>query len=151
MKQYIRSMKIEKFLNQNPSFQIVVAGNAIFQKVSEGLAGHELGMMDALILVAIFFENDKAARPTQLKEAFGIPKANVSHSIRALEKKKLLKRSIHDSDARGYVLDLTPKGARTAVEVISYFDKLQGRIERKCDAKSLDSFHRTLAALASVH
>ncbi|MBO9665603.1 MAG: hypothetical protein J7501_02170 [Bdellovibrio sp.] len=151
MKLYLHHMKIEKFLSQNPSFQIVVAGNEIFQKVSEGLAVYELGMMEALVLVSIFFEKDKIARPTQIKESFGIPKANVSHCVRSLEKKKLLKRAIHEGDARGYVLSLTLKGMNTSTSVITYFDKLQGRIERKCDEKSLNSFFRTLSDISLLH
>jgi DNA-binding MarR family transcriptional regulator len=151
MKLYLQYMKIEKFLSQNPSFQIVVAGNEIFQAVSEGLSEHGLGMMEALVLVSIFFEKEKVARPTQIKESFGIPKANVSHCVRSLEKKKLLKRAIHEGDARGYVLSLTPKGLSTSTAVISYFDKLQGRLERKLDEKTLSQFSKSLADISLLH
>lgn len=144
-------MKIEKFLSQNPSFKMVVAANEVFQTISSDLENQGVGMMEALILVSLFFEKDKSARPTQIKESFGIPKANVSHCIRSLEKKKLIKRSIHEDDARGYVITTTAKGAQTATLAISYFDKLQNRIERKFDDNALSTFLTTLNGISALH
>ncbi|WP_413575757.1 MarR family winged helix-turn-helix transcriptional regulator [Bdellovibrio sp. HCB290] len=151
MKLYLEYMKIEKFLSQNPSFKMVVAANEVFQSISADLESHGVGMMESLILISMFFEKDKSARPTQIKESFGIPKANVSHCIRSLEKKKLIKRSIHEVDARGYILTVTAKGSHTATAAISYFDKLQNRIERKFDEKSLQSFMKTLTDISALH
>lgn len=144
-------MKIEKFLSQNPSFQVVVAGNSIFNSVTADLKDLGLSMMEALVLVAIFFEKEKVARPTQIKEAFGISKANISHCIRSLEKKKLIKRAMHESDARGYVLSLSVKGHQTCTSVVSYFDKLQNRLERNIDGKALEIFGKTLKSVQSLH
>ncbi|MGE9745214.1 MarR family winged helix-turn-helix transcriptional regulator [Bdellovibrio bacteriovorus] len=144
-------MKIEAFLSQSPSFQTVITGNLIFSAVSSDLKDLNLGMFEALTLSALFFEKDRTARPMDLKDAFGIPKANISHIIRSLEKKKLLKRSSAANDARGYEITLTNKGEQLCPQIISYFDKLQRRLEKDLGEKELDMFLAVMQDLATLH
>lgn len=144
-------MKIQAFLSQSPSFQTVITGNLIFSTISGDLEEMNLGMIEALLLSALFFEKDKTARPMDLKDAFGIPKANISHIIRSLEKKKLIKRSNAASDARGYEITLTAKGEQLCPKVISYFDKLQRRLEKDLGEKRLDGFLKVMQDLATLH
>lgn len=144
-------MKIQKFLSQSPSFQTVIAGNLIANTISDDLHTLNLGMIEALMMAALFFEKERTARPTDLKEAFNIPKSNISHTIRSLEKKKLLKRSNAATDARGYELSLTAKGEQLCPQIVSYFDKLQRRLEKNVGEKQLNDFLITLQEMTSLH
>lgn len=111
------------------------------------LAGDGLGFLEGLALAAIFFEAPGAIKPSQLAEAFGTTRGNVSHCISSLEAKGFVQRKIDPGDARAYQLALKPQGKRCALRVIAAFDKLQREFEAETEKSALGEMLRTLRKL----
>lgn len=107
----------------------------------------DLGLTEALVLAAIFFEAPKPIRPSQLADAFLTTRGNVSHAISSLEAKGLVQRKIDETDARAYVLTLKPAGKKSAVRVIGAFDKMQRKFEQKAGKANLEAALRVIRAL----
>ena len=104
---------------------------------SEALAADELSFLEGLVLAAIFFEDARQTKPSQLAETFATTRGNISHSISSLEAKGLLQRKIDPDDARAYLLTLKPQGKKTAMRVIRAFDRLQQRFEKEVGKAAL--------------
>lgn len=117
---------------------------------AEVLAGDELGFLEGLALAAIFFEAPRPIKPSQLAEAFGTTRGNVSHTISSLEAKGLLQRKIDPEDARAYQLALKPQGKRCALRVIAAFDKLQKEFENEIGKAALNDMLKSIRKLESL-
>lgn len=100
-------------------------------------AADELGFTEGLVLAATFFEAPRPIRPSQLAEAFGTTRGNVSHAVSSLESKGLIQRKIDPDDARGYLLMLKPAGKKSALRVIAAFDRMQRAFEQKVGKAAL--------------
>jgi DNA-binding MarR family transcriptional regulator len=98
-----------------------------------------LNFVEALILSTLFFESPAAVKPSQLAEAFGTTRGNVSHCISSLEAKGFVQRKIDPEDARAYHLALKPPGRRTAVRVIGALDKVQREFENQVGKEKLQA------------
>ena len=77
---------------------------------AEVLRDDGLSFLEGLTLAAVFFEAPKTIKPSQLAEAFGTTRGNVSHCVSSLEAKGFLQRRIDPEDARAYQLALKPHG-----------------------------------------
>ena len=75
---------------------------------AEVLRDDKLSFLEGLTLATVFFESPKSIRPSQLAEAFGTTRGNVSHCVSSLEAKGLLQRRIDQEDARAFQLALKP-------------------------------------------
>ena len=111
------------------------------------LRGDGLSFLEGLTLAAVFFEAPKSIKPSQLAEAFGTTRGNVSHCVSSLEAKGLLQRRIDSEDARAYQLALKPQGKRCALRVIAALDKLQREFEAEIGKSALGEMLRTLRKL----
>ncbi len=129
-------MKIKKFLSQSPIFSFYLSASDVVEDFQKNLVKHDVHFLQGLILTAIFFE-DREVRPFELSQSFQVERSTLSHAIRDLEKKGLLKRGIHSTDARGYVLSLTPSGKRKAIVLVKEFDKAQEGIESSIGIRRL--------------
>jgi DNA-binding MarR family transcriptional regulator len=96
---------------------------------AKALAADGLSFLEGLVLAALFFEEPRLVKPSQLADTFGTTRGNVSHCISSLEAKGLLQRKIDPGDARAYQLSLKPQGKKCALRVISAFDRLQKEFE----------------------
>ncbi len=114
---------------------------------AEALAEDGLSFLEGLTLAAVFFEAPKAIKPSQLAEAFGTTRGNVSHCVSSLEAKGLLQRRIDPDDARAYQLALKPLGKKCALRVIAALDKLQREFETEIGKAALGEMLRTLRRL----
>lgn len=114
---------------------------------AEALAEDGLSFLEGLTLAAVFFEAPKTIKPSQLAEAFGTTRGNVSHCVSSLEAKGLLHRRIDPEDARAYQLALRPYGKRCALRVIAALDKLQRGFEAEIGKSALGEMLRTLRKL----
>lgn len=117
---------------------------------TEVLSEDGLGFLEGLTLAAIFFEAPKPIKPSQLAEAFGTTRGNVSHCISSLEAKGLLQRKIDPEDARAYQLSLKPHGKRCALRVIAALDKLQRDFEAGLGKAALAEMQKTLRRLEEI-
>lgn len=129
-------MKIRKFLSQSPIFSFYLAASEIIENVQKNLVKHDVHFLQGLILTALLFE-EREVRPFELSQDFQVGRSTISHAIRGLERKGLLKRGLHPTDARGYVLSLTTSGKRKAVVLVKEFDKTHDGIENHFGAKKL--------------
>ncbi len=117
-------MRIDAFLRESPMFAVNRAARRFEALAAEVLAGDELGFLEGLALAAIFFEAPRPIKPSQLADAFGTTRGNISHCISSLEAKGLLQRKIDPEDARAYQLGLKPQGKRCALRVIAAFEQV---------------------------
>ncbi len=117
---------------------------------AEVLRDDGLSFLEGLTLAAVFFEAPKTIKPSQLAEAFGTTRGNVSHCVSSLEAKGLLQRRIDPGDARAYLLALKPNGKRCALRVIAALDKLQREFEVEIGKAALGEMLRTLRKLEGI-
>lgn len=117
---------------------------------AEALAEDSLSFLEGLTLAAVFFEAPKTIKPSQLAEAFGTTRGNVSHCVSSLEAKGLLQRRIDPEDARAYQLALKPQGKRCALRVIAALDGLQRDFEAEIGKAALGEMLRTLRKLETT-
>jgi DNA-binding MarR family transcriptional regulator len=129
-------MKIKKFISQSPIFSLYLAASEVVEHFQKNLVNFEVHFLQGLILTAIFFE-DKEVRPLELSHVFQVERSTLSHAIRGLEKKGWLKRNMHPTDARGYVLSLTSSGRKKALALIKEFDQVHDGIEQNIGVRKL--------------
>ena len=127
-------MKINRFINHSPIYSLYHAQCQILEPFQRQLSFHDVHFLQGLILTAIFFE-EREVRPLELQKVFGVEASNLSHSLRGLEKRGFLKRSIHPQDARGYLFSLTPNGKKKTLTLIKEFDGIQDKIEQLLGVK----------------
>jgi len=140
-------MRIDAFLRESPMFAVNRAARRFDALAADVLRGDGLSFLEGLTLAAVFFEAPKSIKPSQLAEAFGTTRGNVSHCVSSLEAKGLLQRRIDSEDARAYQLALKPQGKRCALRVIAALDKLQREFEAEIGKSALGEMLRTLRKL----
>jgi DNA-binding MarR family transcriptional regulator len=117
---------------------------------AEVLREDGLSFLEGLTLAAVFFEAPKTIKPSQLAEAFGTTRGNVSHCVSSLEAKGLLQRRIDPEDARAYQLALKLQGKRCALRVIAALDRLQREFEAEIGKAALGEMLKTLRRLEGM-
>jgi len=140
-------MRIDAFLRESPMFAVHCAARRFEALATEVLKDDGLSFLEGLTLAAVFFEAPKTIKPSQLAEAFGTTRGNVSHCVSSLEAKGFLQRRIDPEDARAYQLALKPQGKRCALRVIAALDKLQRDFEEEIGKAALGEMLRTLRRL----
>jgi DNA-binding MarR family transcriptional regulator len=143
-------MRIDTFLRQSPMFAINRAARRFESAAAQLLEQDDLSFLEGLVLAALFFEAPRMIKPSQLAEAFGTTRGNISHCVSSLEAKDLLQRKIDPADARAYQLVLKPQGKRSALRVIGAFDKLQQRFEREIGKTALNETLTTIYKLEAL-
>lgn len=132
-------MKIEKFLSQSPSYQCIVAGNAVQKSLDRALDKYDLNWLQAFVLLALFFEKEKDVQPKDLQETFETSKGNISHTISHLESLKMIKRQLSATDRRVFYLRITKKGRQvSSQELVGFFNRLQDDIEERATPRRLN-------------
>jgi DNA-binding MarR family transcriptional regulator len=58
-----------------------------------------------------------------------------NYDIRSVKKMGFLKRSMHSTDARGYVFSLSPTGRKLTLTLIKEFDSIQDLFEKSMGMK----------------
>lgn len=130
-------MRIETFLKQSLLFEVNRASRLMDRHMSRILGSGDLHLMEALVLVAIFFEDPRGLKPSQLSEAMCTTRGNISHCISSLEAKGLIRRRIDAEDARSFQLFLKPQGRAQAMQAIRALDGLQRDFEASLGAAKL--------------
>jgi DNA-binding MarR family transcriptional regulator len=140
-------MRITTFLNESPLFAINRAARRFETMTAQILAADDLSFFEGLILAGMFFESPRPVKPSQLADAFGTTRGNVSHYISSLEAGGLLQRKIDPADARAYQITLKPQGRKCALRVIGIFDKLQRECEQEIGTVVLADMLRAIRKL----
>lgn len=143
-------MKIQNFLSESPIFAIYQAQGHLIAHLQKELQKHQVHLLQGLVLTAIFFE-DREVRPLELTATFQVTPSNLSHLLRDLEKKGLLKRNMHREDARGYVFTLTAQGKKKALSLIKVFDGIQSKLEEEIGVKSFKGFCAGIESLVNAY
>jgi len=143
-------MRIDAFLRESPMFAVNRAARRFEVLAADVLRDDGLSFLEGLTLAAVFFEAPKTIKPSQLAEAFGTTRGNVSHCVSSLEAKGFLQRRIDPEDARAYLLTLKPQGKRCALRVIAALDKLQREFEAEIGKAALGEMIRTLRKLEGI-
>lgn len=132
-------MKIKKFISQSPIFALYRGNALIIEPFQAVLAQEGVHFLQGLVLTAMFFE-EREVRPLELAAVLQISKSNLSHALRSLEKKGLLKRSMHPTDARGYIFTLTSSGKKKALSLVKIFDSTEAHLEKTTTTKTTKDF-----------
>ncbi len=143
-------MKINNFLAESPIFALYQAQGHLINHLQNELQKHDVHLIQGLILTALFFE-DREVRPKELSKTFQMTPSNLSHLLRDLEKKELVKRSMHESDARGYVFTLTAAGKKKSLSLIKIFDTIQTKLEKKVGVKSFKDFVNKITKVTNAY
>ncbi len=130
-------MKIEKFLNASPLYNLSIAYGEIIGGFQKRLAEEQVHFLQALILTGIYFE-ERPARPGELARAFACSRSTLSHALRGLERKGLLERKSSSDDARAYFFSLTKEGRRKVPRLVKIFDSTEDRIEEAFAGKKIN-------------
>jgi DNA-binding MarR family transcriptional regulator len=140
-------MRIDAFLRESPMFAVSRAARRFEALGAHTLAADGLSFTEGLMLAALFFEEPKPVKPSQLAETFQTTRGNVSHAVSSLEAKGFLLRKIDPEDARVFLLALKPPGKRAALRVIAAFDKLQKEFEEEIGKGQLAEMLKVLRKL----
>jgi DNA-binding MarR family transcriptional regulator len=143
-------MRIESFLKQSPIFQANRMARRMDAALAVVLKGEELSVFEAMVLVAIFFENRGEIKPSELAVAFQTTRGNVSHCVSSLEAKGLVERRIDPEDARAFQLMLKPSGRRRAVRVVGILDRIQRQLEETVGVATLESMLKQLGKVEEL-
>src|ERR1700677_4251765 len=104
-------MRIEKYLNISPIFASLLLYDAVIRSTALGLKDEALGVIDALVLVAIFMEKENVTL-TRLARTFHLKASNLSQTLKYLEDKGLIMRESQKSDRRQWTLKPLPEGKK---------------------------------------
>jgi DNA-binding MarR family transcriptional regulator len=143
-------MRIEAFLHESPMFAVNRAARRFESLAARTLAADSLNFLEGMVLAALYFEAPRSVKPSQLAEAFGTTRGNVSHCVSSLEAAGLLQRKIDPEDARAYQLTLKPQGRKCAVRVIGAFDKLQRTFEHEIGKAALREVLESLRTMEAL-
>ena len=113
-------------------------------------AARRFEALAAEALAALFFEEKRAVRPSQLAEVFETTRGNISHCLSSLEAKGLVARRVDPEDARAFEIALKPAGKRAAVRVIAAFDQLQRSFEQTAGKRELAQMLTALRKLEEI-
>ena len=140
-------MRIEAFLRQSPLFAVRQASSRFEAHFARILRNRDISLMEALVLVSVFFEEPKRINPSNLAETLGVTRGNVSHCISTLEAKGMVRRRIDPDDARAIHVLLKPEGRSQAMRLIRTFDRLQKDFEKHVGGSGLEA---ALSVIAQV-
>lgn len=122
-------MKINNYLSKSTIFSLFDAHQSLLKVSGPLLKTEGLSFMQSLVLIGILLEGDKEVTPKDLCSALDFSKAGISHIISKLEAKKLIKRSVKESDARGIILVLSKKGVEKANKLVKIIDHFEKQLE----------------------
>lgn len=100
-----------------------------FAPLNKELKKQGINLNEALIVLALFFENHSKVSPSDLQITLTIPKDQVSQALTKLEKQDLVVRKINPTDSRKRFVVLTAQGKKLAPKLIALFDFCEDQLE----------------------
>lgn len=123
-------MKIEAFTSTSYMFAIAHSYNVLWRGFNQRLKKSGCNINEALVLIALYFEENASVTPSMLATALRTSRGNISHCLSNLDSRKLLKRTLFEQDARRLIISLTAAGKKLAEGLIASFEELEGKCER---------------------
>src|SRR5215210_7360580 len=118
-------MKIQQYINSSLILAIGSNYDTVWRDLNAQLKQEHCNLLQAVILISIFFEQSERVTPSELAAIFRTTRGNVSHCISHLERRGFLKRVLDQQDARSYRLVIRPEGKKTAVRLIKIIHDLE--------------------------
>jgi DNA-binding MarR family transcriptional regulator len=143
-------MRIDQYLAASPFFMIQNSYERINRQAQIWLSKDKINYLQALILLAVFFEKKIVVQPSHLAKTFKTSRGNASHCISKLSAMGFIERVVSKKDARNFEIILTVSGKRKAVQLIKKFDEMQSDLEKVVDIKTIEDFNKTLQMIV-VH
>lgn len=86
----------------------------------------EQGLSPIQIQLLIFIQHHSADKATisYLAQEFNFTKPTISDAIKVLEEKKLVKKTVHDTDTRSYTIQLTAAGTKIVLGTENFANPL---------------------------
>lgn len=122
-------MKFQQFMDESLLMTLFQQFHQTFAPLQSDLRKQGLNLNEALILLAVFFENNRPPRPTDLQKCLLLPKDQISQTLKKLENKNYLERKIADGDKRQRQITLTPLGRQLTSHLIKLFDTREDQLE----------------------
>ena len=145
-------MKIKKYLEQSPVFAINAVYESMIPKINRQLKAHDdLNLLQGLVLTALFFEEGKEIKPSQLAELFQTSRGNMSHILSHLEYKGWVKRHLNQRDARQFHIELKAEGRKKALSLIKFYDRIQNIFEKELGVKDCEKMVVGLSRLKEIY
>jgi DNA-binding MarR family transcriptional regulator len=144
-------MKIQKFVSGSLILAIGSNYDTVWRDLNEKLKEESCNLLQAIILIAIFFEQSEAVTPSDLADILGATRGNVSHCISHLERRGFLRRTLNEKDARSYNLVLKPAGKKTALRLIQVIDGLEDYFERQLGKQVVQSTIDSMNAVRAAY
>lgn len=140
-------MKIHQYVQNSLLLAINSGYGTIWRDLNSKLKDENCNLLQALILISIFFEPAETVIPSKLAQVLNATRGNISHNISDLEKKGYLKRALDERDARSYRLVLQPEGKKTAVKLIKVVDELEKYFENRFGKETINEMIRCIGLL----
>jgi DNA-binding MarR family transcriptional regulator len=118
-------MKIKSYVQNSLLLAIGTSYDTIWRDLNFKLKKEDCNLLQAVILISLFFEESDSVTPSVLAEIFHTTRGNVSHCISHLEKRGWIKRQLDEKDARSYRLILKAEGKKAATRLIKIIDDIE--------------------------
>ncbi|MEW6055348.1 MAG: MarR family transcriptional regulator [Bdellovibrionota bacterium] len=138
-------MKIEQYIKRSLLLAIGSSYDSVWRDLNSKLQKEDCNLLQAVILISIFFEPSETVTPSNLAAIFRTTRGNVSHCISHLERKGFVKRQLDQGDARKYRLALKLEGKRAALRLMktidSFEDYFEDQLGKQSVSKLIESLH----------
>ncbi len=91
---------------------------------------YSLSPIQVQILIFILYHSNEKCNVSYLAKEFNMTKATISETIKTLEQKNLIIKDYDQSDARRYVINLTPEGKDSANKTSLFTEQLCSPIKQ---------------------
>ncbi len=142
-------MKIIRFLEHSPDYQLHLAGKRAAVALNEMVAQFDVNMTQALILVALYFEEEHHSSFEDLARAFGLTKGGLSQNLSHLEGNRWVLR-IQKKDKRSFQIKLKKEAEGLCLKLIKIFDEHQRQAESKLGEDKLKNFLNVLREIVPL-
>lgn len=140
-------MKIEEFTGKSFVFAVAHGYDVVWRKLNARLRQRGCNLTEALVVIALFYEEGKNAHPSALAAALRTSRGNISHCLARLERQKYVGRSLAAGDARKLTIALTASGGRLALELIGEIEQIEAHCEEQMAANAGRGVLKALFAL----
>lgn len=122
-------MKFRRFMDSSSLMALHQSYQTAFRPLLKKLRKESLGLQEALVLLAIFFEGSQPTTPGELQSCLDLPPDQVSHALQRLHQQGLIERQLDPKDQRRRLTRLTSLGKKTATRLVGVFDHHENLLE----------------------
>ena len=107
-----------------------------------------LSPIQVQVLIFLFHHSEEKRKVSYLADEFNMSKATISDTIKALDQKGLIRKTVEQQDSRSYVIHLTKKGIDIAGKTSAFASELQTPIAK---LNSDDKENLLLSLIGIIH